>query len=137
MVQHYSSGNPTHNMVQNMLIMRISLVPLLCILNNAFLVAAQFGNIFEMFGQTQDQQHHGPTKGHSPTMWSSQADVVGCNEYLCPSTLVCVDNPSDCPCPSPQDIKCIVQDSQIKGTGTVVCMSGTNGCKSLDRFRSI
>ncbi|KAF8338728.1 uncharacterized protein EI90DRAFT_2967221 [Cantharellus anzutake] len=123
--------------------MRTLLLPVAFLLSlNSLFANAQFGNIFEMFGHAGDQHHHQqqqqrPTKGHSPTMWASQADAVGCPSYLCPSTLVCVDNPSDCPCPSPQDIKCIIPDSQIKATGAIICMSGTAGCKSLERFQSI
>ncbi|KAF9509718.1 hypothetical protein BS47DRAFT_1301148, partial [Hydnum rufescens UP504] len=65
------------------------------------------------------------------------AIVVGCAAYLCPSTLVCVDNPSTCPCPTPEEIKCVIPDEQMKGAGTVVCVSGEQGCRILEKFAKL
>ncbi|EJU06341.1 hypothetical protein DACRYDRAFT_103287 [Dacryopinax primogenitus] len=56
--------------------------------------------------------------------------TVPCASYLCPTTLLCTPTPADCPCPSPQDIKCLVPDHQT-GENTVVCVRGGEGCENV------
>ncbi|KAF8309142.1 hypothetical protein DL93DRAFT_1785219 [Clavulina sp. PMI_390] len=109
------------------------------LLSVAFLVlvhSVTFTNAFFQHMFQQQQQPQQRPVGHSAQMWQHQADAVDCSEYLCPSTLVCVSKPTDCPCPHPQDVKCVIQDEQSKKTsaGTVMCISGASGCDVLDRF---
>ncbi|KZT62806.1 hypothetical protein CALCODRAFT_478720 [Calocera cornea HHB12733] len=106
------------------------------------LATAQF-NIFDQFfgshtQQQQRQQGH-PSQQHAgggqQSLWQAQADAVPCAAYLCPTTLHCVPAPADCPCPSVQDIKCLVPDAQT-GAHTVVCAraGGAGGCADVDRL---
>ena len=88
-------------------------------------------------------------KGHRPrtglriqtvvgTPYSSLYDTfssrysVSCSEYLCPETLACVPGPGKCPCPSPEDIKCIVPD--LEGGETIVCTRGKSGCVEVEKL---
>ncbi|CAE6528319.1 unnamed protein product [Rhizoctonia solani] len=105
-------------------------------------VFAQFGGGFfdGFFGghgghgghQQQQRQQQRPGSG---SMWTQQADAVSCSQYLCPDTLVCVSNPALCPCPAPEDIKCVIPDSEGgSNEGTVVCVRGQTGCKQLENL---
>lgn len=58
---------------------------------------------------------------------------VPCSTYLCPDTLVCVDAPSQCPCPNVEDIRCIIPDVHNKNAGTVICVRG-GGCEDVDDY---
>lgn len=65
--------------------------------------------------------------------------TVSCNKYLCPSTLTCVNAPIECPCPYPEDIKCIIPDMDKHGLNanggvTVVCVSGKDGCDVVNKL---
>ena len=61
--------------------------------------------------------------------------LVLCSQYLCPATLDCVPRPRDCPCPSVEDIKCLILDT-VAGTedATVVCTRGQNGCVEVENL---
>ncbi|KDN51168.1 hypothetical protein RSAG8_00797, partial [Rhizoctonia solani AG-8 WAC10335] len=101
-------------------------------------VFAQFGGgFFDGFfgghgGHQQQRQQQRPGSG---SMWMQQADAVPCSQYLCPDTLVCVSSPALCPCPAPEDIKCVIPDSEGgSNDGTVVCVRGPTGCKQLENL---
>lgn len=103
------------------------------------LAFAQFGFFDQMFqgGHPRHQQQQQQRPGGS--QWAAQADLVPCNKYLCPSTLICVEAPVDCPCPYPEDIKCVVPDlgrdgKTTGGGGTVVCVSGKEGCNAVNKM---
>ncbi|CAE6492325.1 unnamed protein product [Rhizoctonia solani] len=104
-------------------------------------VLAQFGggggffdNFFGGHGGHQQRQQQ---RAGSGSLWSQQADAIPCSQYLCPDTLVCVSSPTLCPCPAPEDIKCLIPDSE-GGTsvGTVVCVRGSSGCEQLRSLAS-
>lgn len=56
-----------------------------------------------------------------------------CSNYLCPDTLKCVTAPADCPCPSVEDVKCVVEDKET-GEGTVICTRGGTDCTQAERL---
>jgi len=98
------------------------------------LANAQFNFFEQMFGgggQQQQQQQRGSGTDH----WRNQADAISCSSYLCPNTLVCVANPTECPCPHVEDIKCLVPDAVEKGAATVVCVRGES-CGDVARLIS-
>ncbi|QRW01565.1 cytochrome P450 family protein [Ceratobasidium sp. AG-Ba] len=93
---------------------------------------AQFGGGFfeNMFGggQRHHQQQQQQQQQRQGSMWSQQADAIPCSQYLCPNTLACVSTPVLCPCPAPEDIKCVIPDAEGgSNDGTVVCVRGTDG----------
>ncbi|KAF8138508.1 hypothetical protein EV363DRAFT_1314105 [Boletus edulis] len=81
---------------------------------------AQFGFFDQMFGNHQGQQQQ--PQPHASSQWTTQAEAVPCSLYLCPDSLVCVSQPSECPCPREVDIKCIIPDAEDTKAGTVVCL---------------
>ncbi|KAF9821486.1 hypothetical protein IEO21_00732 [Rhodonia placenta] len=88
-----------------------------------------------MFGHPQaGHQQQRPASGANAGQWMAHADSVSCSQYLCPDTLVCVSNPSDCPCPDVQDVKCLIPDSDDKGGATVVCARGTLDCATVEQL---
>jgi hypothetical protein len=121
------------------------------------LTSAQFQFFNGMFGHPQQQQQ--PSSGQQ--QWAMHADsrtcrrhpcrvdisssslvntllfilfiTVSCSEYLCQDTLVCVNNPIDCPCPNVQDIKCVVPDAQ-DGGGTRLCIRGGTDCAQVEKL---
>ncbi|KAG8856750.1 Long chronological lifespan protein 2 [Tulasnella sp. 330] len=95
------------------------------------LVSAQFGSFFGGGHPFQQQQQRQPAGGAN--MWAATAEQVPCNQYMCPTTLDCVAKPVDCPCPSPEDFKCVIPDELSPGDGTVVCVRGELGCQSLQK----
>ncbi|KAF9782972.1 hypothetical protein BJ322DRAFT_1073676 [Thelephora terrestris] len=95
------------------------------------LAAAQFGFFEQMFQGGQQQQQQQRQRPPGADHWRAQADAVPCSAYLCPDTLVCVDSPSQCPCPNVEDIKCLIPDFQDKLAGTVICVRG-GGCEDVD-----
>jgi hypothetical protein len=118
------------------------------------LLPVSFGqfNFFDMFGQHRHHEPQHPPSGTSQwaahsengisTMYVIQMNVVlifvwlvvPCSNYLCPDTLVCVQGPSECPCPNVEDVRCVVPDVQDKGAGTVVCVRGTEECKEVEKL---
>ncbi|KIO30185.1 hypothetical protein M407DRAFT_20652 [Tulasnella calospora MUT 4182] len=96
-------------------------------------VSAQFGNFFQQAfgGHGHSEQYHQQQSGSA--MWAATAAQAPCSSYLCPVTLDCVKRPSECPCPNAEDIKCLIPDSESRGDGTVVCVRGDKGCKSVER----
>ncbi|OCH92149.1 hypothetical protein OBBRIDRAFT_727363 [Obba rivulosa] len=88
-----------------------------------------------MFGQGHQQQHQRGSSG-SPgaSQWSVQSENVPCSQYLCPDSLVCVEEPSLCPCPDVQDIRCLIPDAEDERVATVVCVRGANGCADVERL---
>ncbi|KAF8507608.1 hypothetical protein JB92DRAFT_688390 [Gautieria morchelliformis] len=96
------------------------------------LVSAQFGFFEQMFQghPAQQQQRSGANA------WAAQSEAVQCSSYICPKTLDCVDTPSACPCPNPEDIKCLVPDAQDKGSATVFCVRGEAECADIERLAS-
>lgn len=66
--------------------------------------------------------------------------TVPCNQYLCPGTLTCVANPVQCPCPYPEDIKCVIPDYHpdgrvdTEGSGTVLCVRGSERCDVVNNL---
>jgi hypothetical protein len=114
------------------------------------LVLAQFHFFDNIFGQHAQQQHQQRPSG--PSQWAAHSESskytdaqnfarnldiwvpVQCSNYLCPTTLDCVVNPSDCPCPVVEDIKCIIPDKLMKGAASVVCVRGDEGCSQVERL---
>ncbi|KAL5487735.1 LCL2 [Sanghuangporus weigelae] len=91
---------------------------------------AQF-NFFDMFGQGHQTQQN---RGSGASQWAAQADGIQCNAYLCPDTLLCVRNPADCPCPHPEDVKCLIREPKEKDAATVVCARGADACSEVQRL---
>ncbi|KAI9056531.1 hypothetical protein FKP32DRAFT_1599261 [Trametes sanguinea] len=101
-----------------------------CILLHCSSVMGQFGFFEQMFGGHHQQQQRGPPAG-GMAQWQAHSDAVPCSTYLCPDTLVCVAQPSECPCPNVEDIKCLIPDAQDKGASTVVCVRGQQECTDV------
>ncbi|EGO02081.1 hypothetical protein SERLA73DRAFT_49250 [Serpula lacrymans var. lacrymans S7.3] len=98
------------------------------------LVHAQFGTFFDqMFGghHQQPQQQQRPS---GTSQWAAHSDSMQCSQYLCTDTLACVSQPSECPCPSVEDVKCMVPDTQDKDAATVVCVRGETECSVVERL---
>lgn len=122
------------------------------------LALAQFGFFEQMFHGHQQQQER--PQSSSGSQWTAMADqsassffelslcrcplnllhnhLVACSQYLCPTTLLCVPNPMACPCPSPEDIKCVINDHDSfnprGSSGTVVCARGSHGCDKVEKL---
>ncbi|KIY49421.1 hypothetical protein FISHEDRAFT_41065 [Fistulina hepatica ATCC 64428] len=100
--------------------------------------SAQFGNFFDTFFHQQQQRDQQQVLvrfcASSSSSFAYQHDPVSCSRYLCPASHVCVNAPSECPCPDPQDIaesiKCTVPDTA--GLATVVCVRRKDGCEQLE-----
>ncbi|KAI0774424.1 hypothetical protein C8Q74DRAFT_834032 [Fomes fomentarius] len=103
---------------------------LLCFALQCSVVLAQFGFFEQMFGGHQQQQKPAGGMGQ----WQAHSEAVPCSSYLCPDTLVCVAQPSDCPCPDVQDVKCLIPDAQDHGASTVVCVRGQDECAQVQRL---
>ncbi|KAI0743279.1 hypothetical protein BC629DRAFT_1299163 [Irpex lacteus] len=86
-----------------------------------------------MFGQGQHPGQQQRPPSHAP-QWAAHADAVPCSSYLCPETLVCALNPSQCPCPNAEDVKCLIPDTEDKGSATVVCIRGANDCSQVEQL---
>ncbi|KDQ64335.1 hypothetical protein JAAARDRAFT_187678 [Jaapia argillacea MUCL 33604] len=108
------------------------LLLLLTLLAVSLLASAQFQFFEQMFGHGQQQQQQQRPSGAS--QWAAHADAVPCSQYLCPTSLLCVPNPTECPCPSVEDVKCLVPDAQVKGGATVLCVRGINGCADVEKL---
>ncbi|KAI6130349.1 hypothetical protein EDD16DRAFT_1541765, partial [Pisolithus croceorrhizus] len=77
-------------------------------------------------GQFGFFEHGGPSGGQH--QYNVHADSISCSTYLCPDSLVCVAQPSECPCPYPED--------DGGASGTVTCVRGTEGCSAVERLAS-
>ncbi|KAF8351604.1 hypothetical protein F5887DRAFT_215238 [Amanita rubescens] len=108
---------------------------LVILLPLAGIASAQFQFFDSMFGHPQQQQHHHQQRTGAE-QYAALVDEVSCPGYLCPVTLDCVENPTYCPCPDEEDVKCIIPDidSHRPGDGTVVCVRGAHGCAQVDRL---
>ncbi|KAF5364047.1 hypothetical protein D9756_000352 [Leucocoprinus leucothites] len=98
---------------------------------------AQFEGFFNMFNGGQQQQHQQQQQQHrsSSSQFSAYVDSVSCARYLCPLTLDCVENPSECPCPNAEDIKCLIPDMDGDvDDGTVICVRGKQECEEVERL---
>ncbi|KAF8524635.1 hypothetical protein BU17DRAFT_42788 [Hysterangium stoloniferum] len=95
------------------------------------IVSAQFGFFEQIFHGHNGHQQQQRTGGNA---WAGQSEAVSCSQYLCPKTLDCVDTPSACPCPFPEDIKCIVPDAQDKAFATVFCVRGESECAQVEKL---
>ncbi|KAI0660834.1 hypothetical protein C8Q70DRAFT_972772 [Cubamyces menziesii] len=104
-----------------------------CFLLHCSFVYAQFGFFEQMFGGHQQQQQQQRPAAGGMGQWQAHSDAVPCSSYLCPDTLVCVAQPSDCPCPNVEDVKCLIPDAQDKGASTVVCVRGQDECGDVKR----
>lgn len=117
---------------------------------------AQFEGFFNMFGgqhqqnQQQQQQRSGASqfsayvdsggflsRGSTAVNFSNvriaRVRIVSCSHYLCPSTLDCVERPSDCPCPNAEDIKCLIPDMDGDvDDATVMCVRGKQECAEVE-----
>ncbi|KAI0750958.1 hypothetical protein C8Q80DRAFT_542731 [Daedaleopsis nitida] len=105
---------------------------LLCLALQCSIVLGQFGFFEQMFGGHQQQQQQRPAGGMG--QWQAHSDAVPCSSYLCPDTLVCVAQPSECPCPDVQDVKCLIPDAHDQGAFTSVCVRGQNECAEVQRL---
>ncbi|KAH9939984.1 hypothetical protein B0H21DRAFT_755403 [Amylocystis lapponica] len=97
-------------------------------------VSAQFQFFEQMFGHPGQRQQQRPPQPSDAGQWVAQSDNVPCSQYLCPDTLVCVSNPSDCPCPDVQDIKCLIPDAEDGESSTVLCVRGADECADVERL---
>ncbi|KAI0728688.1 hypothetical protein C8Q72DRAFT_779328 [Fomitopsis betulina] len=114
----------------------IRLLAILCIFFTCILSAyAQFHFFDQMFGHPGNNQQKSAGTPDA-RQWMAHADSVLCSQYLCPDTLVCVSSPADCPCPDPEDIKCLIPDGNSKQKATVVCTRGAIDCKQVERLAS-
>ncbi|KAI6152216.1 hypothetical protein BKA82DRAFT_4108531 [Pisolithus tinctorius] len=97
------------------------------------LASAQFGFFDQLFGNQQQQR--GSSGGQY--QYNVHVDSISCSTYLCPDSLVCVAQPSECPCPYAEDVRCVIPDLQDGGAaGTVACVRGTEGCSVIERLAS-
>ncbi|WWC67724.1 uncharacterized protein I206_101636 [Kwoniella pini CBS 10737] len=111
---------------------------LLCIIP---FTLAQFGGFFQHgfpFGG-HGPQHHGDNNNgikREHKGWH-EMDSVHCRAgYVCPSSLACVPTPADCPCPYPEDIKCVIPDNRERDEGEgppFICVRSTGGQGNCDR----
>ncbi|ORX34506.1 hypothetical protein BD324DRAFT_154723 [Kockovaella imperatae] len=100
-------------------------------------VTAQFGGFFQNnfqfhnpFHQHEDRTPHRQHKG-----WTEMEQTSCGAGYLCPGSLACVSTPADCPCPYPEDIKCILPDPRERDEGEgppFVCVRGS--CDEVNAF---
>ncbi|EMD40916.1 hypothetical protein CERSUDRAFT_80572 [Gelatoporia subvermispora B] len=95
---------------------------------------AQFQFFEQMFGQGQQQQRQRPSGSAGASQWSMQSESVPCSQYLCPDTLVCVEEPALCPCPDVQDVRCLVPDAEDTRAAAVLCVRGAKGCADVERL---
>lgn len=121
------------------------------------LACAQFQFFEQMFGQGHPGQQQ--RQSSNPAQWAAQAEAstsqipaslprvtatlfltalphfaVPCSHYLCPDTLVCVSNPTHCPCPNAEDVRCMVPDAEEKGGATVLCVRGASDCAEVEKL---
>ncbi|ORY27768.1 hypothetical protein BCR39DRAFT_537068 [Naematelia encephala] len=121
------------------------LTPLVLLGSVAFLpslVLAQFGSFFQggfPFGQhpfhQQEQQEPG-NDGRQHKGWSEMESVHCRAGYVCPASLACVPTPADCPCPYPEDVKCVLPDDRPRDEGEgppFICVRGQT-CEEVIRF---
>ncbi|GHJ87383.1 hypothetical protein NliqN6_3785 [Naganishia liquefaciens] len=124
------------------------LMALVALSLNALLANAQFGNMFQnMFGQeqTHQQQHFQNHHGASVRGWQIQDEAQCFNGYVCPGTANCVKAPVECPCPLPEDFKCLLPtDPKLGSHGgkePFVCVRGTTNGKTArqecDRIQKV
>ncbi|WVQ76821.1 long chronological lifespan protein 2 [Cryptococcus sp. DSM 104548] len=104
------------------------------------LTLAQFGNFFQgHFGghQHQQEQPGGQSPGRQHKGWTEN-DRLSCTAgYVCPASLACVATPADCPCPYPEDIKCVIPDHRERDEGEgppFVCVRDNEGCAQVVKF---
>ncbi|KAI5452108.1 Long chronological lifespan protein 2 [Naganishia albida] len=102
-------------------------------------VSAQFGNIFQdVFGQQHQQhaqqQHFQNHHGANVRGWQIQDEAQCFNGYVCPGTANCVKAPVECPCPLPEDFKCLLPTDPGLGSHAnkepFVCVRGTTSGKT-------
>lgn len=111
-------------------------------------VRSQFGNFFDHLFHQQDHgnsEHEAGHRGHHPSSssrpggsfdkFSQLVDLTPCSQYLCPSSLDCVPNPSECPCPFVEDIKCPItvpssSSSSTKFSDSFICTRAP-GCSKV------
>ncbi|KAK8846791.1 hypothetical protein IAR55_005879 [Kwoniella newhampshirensis] len=108
---------------------------------------AQFGQFFQQgfpFGghhaQHQHQQHQGGGGGGGSRQfkgWNDMAEVHCSAGYVCPASLACVPTPAECPCPYPEDVKCVIPDHRERDEGEgppFICVREEVGCKQVVEF---
>ncbi|KAG1833463.1 hypothetical protein EV424DRAFT_1311738 [Suillus variegatus] len=98
------------------------------------LAGAQFNFFDQMFGHSQQQQQQHQPGPSDNSQWIAHSEALPCSQYLCPSTLTCVERPADCPCPNAEDIKCTIPDAVDTGAATVVCVRGVEECAPVERL---
>ncbi|WVR04466.1 hypothetical protein IAU60_001469 [Kwoniella sp. DSM 27419] len=108
------------------------------------LVSAQFGFFQQGFpfgghhGHHHAQQQEQNGQGGRAHRGYGAYDEVHCRVgYVCPSSLACVPTPADCPCPHPEDIKCVIPDERDRDEGEgppFICTRGDTGCDEVVRF---
>ncbi|KAL7418596.1 Long chronological lifespan protein 2 [Cryptotrichosporon argae] len=116
------------------------LFPLAALILAPLAVLAQFGGFFQQgfpFGQQpQQQQPQPPPGGARQHKGWAEMEAVHCRAgYVCPASLACVPTPADCPCPYPEDTKCVLPDDRARDEGEgppFVCVRG--GCDDAVRF---
>ncbi|KAF6762179.1 long chronological lifespan protein 2 [Ephemerocybe angulata] len=95
------------------------------------LASAQFQFFGDFFGHQQQQQQQ---QRSGSSQWATFSESVECSQYLCPGTLACVSRPSECPCPDPQDVKCLIPAGPDSHDAAVLCVRGSTGCAQVERL---
>ncbi|WVF70020.1 hypothetical protein IAT40_004806 [Kwoniella sp. CBS 6097] len=109
------------------------------------LVSAQFGGFFQHgfpFGghgphAGHGQHHEEGRPGRAHRGWGAMDEVHCRAGYVCPGSLACVPTPADCPCPYPEDKKCVIPDDRERDEGEgppFVCTRGDLGCDEVVQF---
>ncbi|KAI9635361.1 uncharacterized protein MKK02DRAFT_44048 [Dioszegia hungarica] len=116
-----------------------TLLVLMCLLP---FTLAQFGNFFQGGfpfggggGGEQQPQQQRPRREHKG--WSEMESVHCRAGYVCPGSMTCVPTPADCPCPYPEDIKCVLPDDRARDEGEgppFVCVRGRQACEAAIAF---
>ncbi|WVQ84094.1 long chronological lifespan protein 2 [Cryptococcus sp. DSM 104549] len=102
---------------------------------------AQFGQFFQQGfpfgGHHHQQQQEPPAPGRQHKGWDEAQNVHCRAGYVCPASLACVPTPADCPCPYPEDVKCVIPDHRPRDEGEgppFVCVRGDVGCAQVVEF---
>ncbi|RSH83868.1 Long chronological lifespan protein 2 [Saitozyma podzolica] len=107
------------------------------------LTLAQFGNFFQGGfpfggGHFQGNQQDAPkSPGRQHKGWTEMESVHCRAGYVCPGSLTCVPTPADCPCPYPEDVKCVLPDDRPRDEGEgppFVCVRGQQECERVKVF---
>ncbi|KAL7411947.1 hypothetical protein BDY24DRAFT_394032 [Mrakia frigida] len=90
--------------------------------------------MFNQQHQQQQQQQQQQADASRNRGWQAQKEIP-CNQYLCPQSFACVEYPSHCPCPYPEDRKCFLPlaPGEAQHDASFVCQRGPpeKGCEEV------